>query len=107
MVNFKPSKMALEILKETSDQRFQQNVSREFQDLRNSGTTSGCISGEKVLISELTWRVSHNLGREAVGFIIIAQGSTTSILCEMSNMTKNDSQIKFSGDPTSFTLFFY
>lgn len=100
-------KMPQEVLDDLSDQRFQGNVTREFDKQNNTGITSGCIGGDKVLIAENTWRVSHALGREAIGFTIVAQGSTTSLLCSMSKMTSSTSEIKFSGDPTSFTLFFY
>lgn len=101
------AKMALEVLDNLDVQRLQGNISREFDKQNNSGTISGCINGDKVVIADLTWRVSHSLGREAIGFVIIAQGTTSSIICSMSNMTLNDSEIKFSADPVSFTLFFY
>ena len=101
------SKLSLEILDDLDSQRFQQNVAREFSKQQNTGIIKGCISGDKVLIGEFKWRVSHRLGVEAKGFIIIEQGSTSSLVCEMTNMTTTTSEITFSGDPTSFTLFFY
>jgi magnesium-transporting ATPase (P-type) len=99
--------MAREILDALSDQRFQENVSREFDKTNSSGITVGCISGDKVEIAENVWRVSHALGVEPKGFIIIAQGSTTSIKAEMGNSKVDTVEIKFATNPTSFTLFLY
>ena len=101
------NQMSQEILETLEEQRFQSNVSREFSKQSKAGVTKGCISGDKVLLSEYKWRVSHALGVEPIGFFIMEQGSTTSIICEMTNMTTTTAEIKFSADPTSFTLFFY
>lgn len=99
--------IAKEITDSLDTMRIQQNVDREFKKQASTGITSGCISGDKVSIGEFVWRVYHSLGREPIGFIIMEQGSTTSLKAEMSNMNLETVEIKFSADPTSFTLFFY
>ena len=101
------NRMSQEILETLEEQRFQDNVSKEFSRQNKTGITKGCISSDKVLLGENKWRVNHSLGVEPIGFIIIEQGSASSLVCEMTNMTTTTAEIKFSGDPTSFTLFFY
>lgn len=100
-------RLAREVLDDLPTQRLQSNIEKAFNEQRNSGITAGCISGEKVLVEENFWRVYHGLGVEPKGFMIIAQGSTSSIKAEMSNMTLDTVDIRFSTDPTSFTLFLY
>lgn len=100
-------RMSQEILDDLSNQRFQNNVSREFDKQKNTGIVEGCISGDKVAVAPNSWRVNHSLGREPIGFILMAQGSTTSIVAKMTNMTATTADISFSEDPTSFTAFFY
>lgn len=108
--------LAREILDDLPEQRFQENTARELDKQKNSGTVSGCISGDKVKIGENSWRVSHGLGVEPKGFVIIAQGTSSSLKAEMSNMTTDTVEISFTSvldgvdipaDPTSFTLFLY
>ena len=99
--------LAREILEDLPTQRLQSNVEKALKEQQNTGTVQGCISGDKVKIADNTWRVYHGLGVEPKGFIIIDQGSTSSIKATMTNMTVETVEMKFDSDPTSFTLFLY
>ena len=99
--------LSREVLEDLSTERFQENVARELSRQSKSKALTGCISGEKTLIAENKWRVYHSLGIEPSGFVIIAQGSSSSILAKMENVTSENVEISFNTDPTSFTLFFF
>lgn len=110
------NKFSREILDDLDSQRFQENTARKFAQQGNTGITSGCICGpaaDKIDLGNNIWRVKHSLGREPIGFVTIAQGTTDSVLTKMTNMNTQTVDIEFVKDsrnltlPVTFTIFLY
>lgn len=85
----------------------QNSVKRSIDGINNNGIVAGCVGGAALKIAENSWRVSHSLGVEPIGFIIIDQGSTSSVKAKMTEMKTTDVVVTFSEDPTSFKIFLY
>lgn len=93
-----------EYLEDLSDQRFQENVARKFNQDGNTEPI-GCLGGTQTSLGNNSWRVQHSLGTEPRKFVLTAQGSSSSIKVKMTNITAQTVDLVFDSDPTSFTVF--
>lgn len=88
--------------------RLQENVGRKFSQMeKGNDDVSACLGGSQTNLGNNSFKVAHSLGREPKGFIIIDQGSTSSIKARMTNPNGTDATITFDSDPTSFKVSFY
>lgn len=99
--------LVLEVMENLEDKRFQDNVKRGLDDIKRTGIQKGCLSSTMEKTGPLTWRVFHSLGVEAVGFFIVSQTSTKSIIAELGDSRTDSSLVTFAEDPGTFRLFFY
>jgi hypothetical protein len=98
--------LAREYVDDISVSRMQENISRKFSQDDNAESSS-CIGGSQTSLGNNSWRVAHGLKREPKGFVIIAQGSSTSIFAKMVNVGSTTADIVFESDPTSFSVSFF
>lgn len=95
-----------EYVEDPSVSRMQENIARKFnQD--SGGEVSGCLGGTQTSLGNFSWRVEHGLKKEPKGFVLLSQGSSSSILAKMVNAGGTTADIVFESDPSSFTVFFY
>lgn len=93
-----------EVLSDLSTQRFQENVARTVD---KKTEFSGCMGSTPTDLGNNTFNIKHELGENPTGFIILTQGTASSIKARMVKSEGTSVTISFARAPGAFTVFLY